>query len=225
MALKRITRKVNMTWKKIIVGITGLSLAVFLNINCASTSVVKSEPEASGEPVSGEAASHIEPAPVAMKPYHRAMGEEMRRSFRRADEIIMAFYTGTRMDKPEGKTYYFDKFFKFNQETYTWGPVTNILLPVIFRELKPQIIYQHEFKSLSKNDRIGICWDYYDEKRFVYLIEGEYSILFLNQELDEETYTNHRILIDIYPVTKYCNAKTVFDLMVRQELTSFPGRR
>ena len=225
MALKRITRKVNMTWKKIIVGITGLSLAVFLNINCASTSVVKSEPEASGEPVSGEAAFHIEPAPVAMKPYHRAMGEEMRRSFRRADEIIMAFYTGTRMDKPEGKTYYFDKFLKFNQETYTWGPVTNILLPVIFRELKPQIIYQHEFKSLSKNDRIGICWDSYDETRFVYLIEGEYSLLFLNQELDEKTYINHRILIDIYPVTKYCNTKTVFDLMVCQATTSFPGRR
>ncbi len=214
-----------MAWKKIIVGITGLSLAVFLNTNCASTSAVKSEPEASDEPVIGEAASYIEPAPVAMKPYHRAMGEEMRRSFRRADEIIMAFYTGTRMDKPEGKTYYFDKFFKFNQETYTWGPVTNILLPVIFRELKPQIIYQHDFKSLSKNDRIGICWDSYDETRFVYLIEGEYSILFLDQELDEKTYINHRILIDIYPVTKYCNTKTVFDLMIRQATTSFPGRR
>jgi len=214
-----------MTWKKIIVGITGLSLAVFLNINCASTAEVKSEPEPSDEPESIEAASNIEPAPIAMKPYHRAMGEEMRRSFRRADEIIMAFYTGNWMDKPEGKTYYFDKFFKFNQETYTWGPVTNVLLPVIFRELKPQIIYQHEFKSLSKNDRIGICWDSYDETRFVYLIEGEYSILFLNQELDEKTYTNHRILIDIYPVTKYCNAKTVFDLMVRQATTFFPGRR
>ena len=214
-----------MSWKKIIVGVTGLIIAVFLNINCSSTPVVKSEPEPSDEPESIEAASNIEPAPVAMKPYHRAMGEEMRRSFRRADEIIMAFYTGTRMDKPEGKTYYFDKFFKFNQETYTWGPVTNILLPVIFRELKPQIIYQHEFKSLSKNDRIGICWDSYDETRFVYLIEGEYSILFLNQELDEKTYTNHRILIDIYPVTKYCNTKTVFDLMIRQATTSFPGRR
>ena len=160
-----------------------------------------------------------------MKPYHRAMGEEMRRSFRRADEIILAFYTGTCMDKPEGKTFYFDKFFKFNQETHTWGHVTNVLLPVISRELKPEIIYRHDFKSLSKNDRIGICWDYYDETRFVYLIEGEYSLLFLNQELDEKTYTNHRILIDIYPVTKYCNAKKVFELMVRQATTSFPGRR
>lgn len=214
-----------MTWKKIIAGVTGLSLAVFLNINCASTSAVKSEPEPSDEPVSGETASYIEPAPVAMKPYHHAMGEEMRRSFHRADEIIMAFYTGNRMDKPEGKTYYFDKFYKFNQETHTWGPVTNVLLPVIFRELKPQIIHRHDFKSLSKNDRIGICWDYYDERRFVYLIEGEYSILFLNQELDEETYTNNRILIDIYPVTKYCNTKTVFESMVHQATTSFPGRR
>jgi hypothetical protein len=214
-----------MTWKKIIAGVTGLSLAVFLNINCASTSAVKSEPEASDEPLSIEAASYIEPAPVAMKPYHRAMGEEMRRSFRRADEIIMAVYTGNLMDKPEGKTFYFDKFFKFNRETYTWGPVTNVLLPVIFRELKPQIIHRPDFKSLSKNDRIGICWDYYDETRFVYLIEGEYSLLFLNQELDEKTYTNHRILIDIYPVTKYCNAKTVFESMVRQATTSFHGRR
>jgi hypothetical protein len=225
MALKRMTTEANMTWKKIIAGVTGLSLAVLFNLNCASTSVVKSEPEPSDEPVIGEAASHIEPAPVAMKPYHRAMGEEMRRSFRRADEIILAFYTGTRMDKPEGKTFYFDKIFKFNQETHTWGSVTNVLLPVIFRELKPEIIYRYDFKSLSKNDRIGICWDYYDETRFVYLIEGEYSLLFLCQEFDEKTYINHRILIDIYPVTKYCNAKKVFELMVRQVTTSFPGRR
>jgi len=225
MALKGITTEVGMTWKKIIVGLTGLSLAVLFNINCASTPAVKSEPEASDELLSAEAASHIEPAPVAMKPYHSAMGEEMRKSFHRADEIIMALYTGNYMDKPEGKTYYFDKFFKFNQETFTWGPLTNVLLPVIFRKLKPEIITHNDFNYLSKNDQIGICWDYYDKKRFLYLIEGEYSLLFIKQELDEKTYTNHRILIDIYPVTKYCNAKTVFESIVRKVTTSFPCRR
>lgn len=204
-----------MTCKKIIIGISGLSLAIYFNINCVQPSKVKSEPEAIDKPVEVATAADIEPEPVVMKPYHHAMGEKMKRSLHRADEIILAVYSGNYIDKPEGKTYYFDKFFKFSRETFSWGPVTNVLLPVIFRKIKPEIITRNDFKYLSKNDQIGICWDYYDEKRFVYLIEGEYSLLFLNKELNEKTYINHRILIDIYPVTKYCNTKTVFESIIR----------
>jgi len=186
-----------------------VGLATLLSMNCASTSYVRTEPEAD---IKTEI--HAEPK-IMMKPYHRSMSEEMKISFERADEIIIGVYTGAHMDKQNGETFYFDNFMRFNKKTLRWGPVENTLLPVLSFEFKPKIITREEFKYLSELDKVGICWDYLEKKRYVYLVEGKHSLVFIEQIVDEENNSSYRNLLDTYPVTKDCNAKVVFDLMVR----------
>jgi len=186
-----------------------VGLATLLSMNCASTPDVRTEPEAD---IKTEI--HVEPK-IMMKPYHRSMSEEMKISFERADEIIIGVYTGTHMDKQNGKTFYFDNFMRFNKKTLIWGSIENALLPVLSHEFKPKIITREDFKYLSELDKVGICWDYLEQKRFVYLVEGIPSLVFIEQIVDEENNSSYRNLLDTYPVTKDCNAKVVFDLMVR----------
>ncbi len=104
---------------------------------------------------------------------------------------------------------------RFNKKILRWGPVENVLLPVLSSELKPKIITREEYKYLNNLDKVEICWDYLEQKRYVYLVEGNRSLVFIEQIVDEEKNSSYRKLLDTYPVTKDCNAKVVFDLMVR----------
>jgi hypothetical protein len=153
---------------------------------------------------------------ISLEPYHRSMREGMRRSFDQADEIIIGVTTGTYTDGPEGRVTYFDQFRVFNKDTWTWGPETNALLPILFQEIRPEIITAREFKSLSALDRTGICWDDYEGPRVVFLVEGIPTLLFLKLSFDEAENSSRRTLIDTYPVTNECRAKDIFDLMLRE---------
>ena len=188
-----------------------VGLVTLLSMNCASTPDARTESEADIK-----TKIHAEPK-IMMKPYHHSMSEEMKISFERAGEIIIGVYTGAHMDKQKGKIFYFENFRRFNKKTLRWGPVENVLLPVLSFELKPKIITREEFKYLSNLDKVGICWDYIEQKRYVYLVEGKPSLVFFEQIVDEENNSSYRNLLDTYPVTKDCNAKVVFDLMVRDK--------
>ena len=179
--------------------------AALFSLNCASTTGARAE---SGADIHGE-------PKIMMKPYHHSMSEEMKISFERADEIIIGVFTGVRTDKQKGRIFYFDDFMRFNKNTMKWGPVENVLLPILSSQFKPKIIAGEEFKHLNILDKVGICWDYLDQKRYVYLVEGKRSLVFIEQIIDEENHSSYRNLLDTYPVTKECNAKVVFDLMVR----------
>ncbi len=185
-----------------------VGLATLLSMNCASTPDTRTKSEADIK-----AEIHAE-SKIMMKPYHHSMSEEMKISFESADEIIMGVYSGARMDKQNGKIFYFDNFMRFNKTTLRWGPVENVLLPVLSFKFKPKIITREEYKYLNNLDKIGICWDYLEQKRYVYLVEGKRSLVFIEQIVDKEKNSSYRKLLDTYPVTKECNAKIVFDLMV-----------
>ncbi|MFZ2053466.1 MAG: hypothetical protein WAU81_04640 [Candidatus Aminicenantales bacterium] len=186
-----------------------LAWAALIGVSCTPrVSEVRVEPE--NEIV-------VPAAPrISLKPHHRSMREGMRRSFDRADEIIIGIYTGSYTDGPEDRAYYFDQFRVFNKDTWTWGPEMNALLPVLFQDIKPEIITAQEFKSLSVLDKAGICWDDYEGPRVVFLVEGIPTLVFLKQTFDEVEKASRRILVDTYPVTKECRAKDVFDLMLRE---------
>jgi hypothetical protein len=187
--------------------------AALISASCTSRSpAVRTEPEPGGKIV-----VPAEPK-IAMKPYHRSMRDEMQKSFERADEIILGIYTGSFADGPEGRLFYFDRFRTFDKAIWTWGPEMNVLLPVLFQEVRPEIITSREFKSLSGLDKVGICWDDYEGPRVIYLVEGIRAVVFLRQIFDEASNTSRRILIDTYPVTKECRAKDVFDLMLRERV-------
>ncbi len=144
------------------------------------------------------------------------MRNEMLKSFESADEIILGIYTGTFGDGDQGRLFYFDQFRTFDKATWAWGPEMNVLLPVLFQEVRPEIITSREFKSLSDLDKTGICWDDYEGPRVIYLVEGIPALLFLRQTFDDASRNLRRILIDTYPVTGECRAKDVFDLMLRE---------
>jgi hypothetical protein len=164
-----------------------------------------------------EPAIAIPAAPrISLKSHHRSMREGMRRSFDRADEIIIGVYTGTYSDDQESRAYYFDQYRIFNKSTWTWGLEMSALLPVLFGEVKPELISGLEFESLSPLDKTGICWDDYEGPRVIFLVEGIPALLFLRQSYDETANISRRVLIDTYPVTKECRAKDVFDLMLRE---------
>ncbi len=186
-----------------------LGFTVLISLSCASrTPGVRSEPESK---IVVPAA-----AKIALKPYQQSMIAGMQESFDRADEIILGVYTGTYGDGDEGRQYYFDRFRTFDRSTWTWGPEMNALLPVLFQEVKPEIITGSEYKSLSDLDKVGICWDDYEGPRIIFLVEGIPALLFLKQTFDEADNASRRVLIDTYPVTKECRAKDVFDLMLRE---------
>jgi hypothetical protein len=185
-----------------VLGWAALTLA-----NCASR-----PPEVKPEP---ESKVTVPAAPkISLRPYHRSMGDEMMKSFEKANEIVVGVYTGTYGDGRQGRAYYFDQCRVFQKDTWTWSPEMSALLPVLFQEVKPEIISSPELKSLSDLDRTGICWDDYEGPRVVYLVEGIPNLIFLRQFLDESDATSHRILIDCYPLTKECRARDVFDLML-----------
>lgn len=186
-----------------------VGLALLISMTCAPTPEVKKEPVPDTEP-----GVPVEPGFI-MKQYHHSMLEEMQKSYERADEIIMGVYTGSYTDEQQVRRFYFENFRRFDRYTLTWSPVENILLPISFQGVKPELISQQEFKNLSELDRAGICWDYYDQTRYLYLVESEQTLVFLEQSVDETHNTSYRILIDTYPSTKNCNAKAVFDLMVK----------
>jgi len=183
--------------------------AAFSGTGCASR-----VPEVMTEP---ESEIVIPAAPrISLKAHHRSMQDGMRQSFAQADEIIIGIYTGSYTDGPEGRAYYFDQFRIFDKSTWTWGPETNALLPVLFQDVRPEVITAQEFKSLSALDRTGICWDDYEGPRVVFLVEGIPTLVFLKQTFDEVEKASRRILFDTYPLTKECRAKDVFDLMLRE---------
>lgn len=185
-----------------------LAWAALIGVSCTSrVSEVRVEPE--NEIV-------VPAAPrISLKPYHRSMLDGMQQSFDKADELIIGIYAGSYTDGPEGRAYYFDQFRIFNKDTWTWGPEMNALLPILFQDIKPEIISNREFKSLSDLDKTGICWDDYEGPRVVFLVEGIPTLVFLKQIFDEVENASRRILIDTYPLTKECRAKDVFDLMLR----------
>lgn len=186
-------------------------LTVICAVNCASTP--KPPPELKPE---AEPAPPPPPPKFLMEPYHSAMQDEMERSFERADEILIAVFSGSHEGQQGGLTYYFEDFSSFDKTTLNWGPVMNVLVQVSPAAFKPEIITAPEFKNLSDLDLVGICWDSYEQIRDWYLVEGEKILIFLEQGYDEINDRSFRNLIDSYPVTKECNAKAVFDLMVRE---------
>ena len=142
-----------------------VAAAAFM-VSCAAGPAVQPEPE-------------VKPAPPPPPPkfdimdFQRQMGAEMRKSYQEADEIILGTYTGGHMDEVFGVTYYFDDFISFDKTTLSWGLPMQVIVQVLPHELKPELITRQEFKSLSELDKVGICWDDYEQERYYYLIEGE----------------------------------------------------
>lgn len=193
------------------------AILVFLSFHCASHPEPPPEREVKVKPTPPPPPPKFTP-----KPYHNAMSEEMRESYQRADEIVIGVYSGTHEDEIYGLAYFFEDFISFDKETLSWGQVMNVIFQVLPHKLEPEIISRGEYQNLSDLDRVGICWDSYEQVRDVYLIEGEKMLIFLEQEYDEANNRSTRHLIDTYPVTKECNAKAVFDAMVRELYLGYP---
>ncbi len=100
----------------------------------------------------------------------------------------------------------------------SWGKEMKVIVQVHEDELKPEIIKKNEFYRLSDLDKVGICWDSYEQSRNVYLIEGQKILIFLQTGYDESLNRSYRNLIDAYPITPVCRADDVFDLMIRDFL-------
>ena len=90
-----------------------------------------------------------------------------------------------------------------------------VIVQVQAGEIKPEIIKKNEYFRLSDLDKVGICWDSYEQTRYVYLVEGQKMLIFLQTGYDEARNRSYRNLIDAYPVTPVCRADEVFDLMIR----------
>ncbi len=197
------------TWKKIAWYVCFTALAAALMTSCAPRPEVLPEPEP--EPVKPPPL----PSGFVMKPFHRSMKEEMRKSYDRANEIITGVFSGTHQDKKGGLIYYFSDFSRFDKETLSWGPSQNVIMQVLPDKLKPEIIRRNEFKTLIDLDKTGICWDFYQGNRNVFLVEGKMNLIFLEMGLDEATGNSYRNLLDAYPVTDECRARDVFNLMIQ----------
>ena len=172
------------------------------------------------QPKPGEVPSP--PPGFVMKSFHQSMKEEMRRSYVRANEIIIGVFTGAHKDKKNGIIYYFSEFSMFDKETLAWGSPQSVIMQVQQDELKPEIILRNEFKRLVDLDKTGICWDYYEGSRSVFLVEGKMNLIFLEMRFDETSSTSYRHLIDAYPVTDECRARDVFDLMIQDLILFIP---
>ena len=197
-------------WKRVVLIGCVSFLAALVIVSCAPVPDILSEPEPETKPTP--------PPPTeafSMKPYHEAMNAEMRISFERADEIILGVYSGSHNDEQFGLILYFDDFKNFDKTNMSWGPEMKVIVQVQADELKPEIIKSREFKQLSDLDKVGICWDSYEQTRYVYLVEGQKMLIFLQTGYDEANNRSYRNLIDAYPVTPVCRADDVFDLMIR----------
>lgn len=153
------------------------------------------------------------------------MQEEMVRSYGRADEILVGVFAGIHEDTNNQTSYYFEDFSSFNKETLTWSSRVEVIVEVRASFLKPEIIRRAEFKRLIPLDRVGICWDFYQGKRSVFLVEGQRNLVFLEAGLDETENSAYRELVDAYPVTQECRAVDVFNLMIRDIAVTLPPQR
>ncbi len=151
-----------------------------------------------------------------MKPFQVLMHDEMRKSYDQADEIMIGVFAGTYEDDHHGSVYYFEDFNLFKKETFSWGPAMKVIVEVRSEKFKPEIIRQGEFRNLIALDRVGICWDDYEGRRSVFLVEGQANLVFLKTGLDLAQNKSYRILLDAYPATKECRAVDVFHLMIRR---------
>lgn len=185
-----------------------LLLAAALTVSCARA------PEIKPEPAAGPALPAVPPGFV-MKSFQVLMSEEMRKSYEQSDEIMTGIFAGSFVDEQNHLVYYFGDFSLFDKETLSWSPPLDVIVEAQPGPFKPEIIGQQEFKKLIALDRVGICWDFYEEKRTVYLVEGQKNLLFLKLGLDEANNTSFRRLVDAYPVTRDCRAVDVFNLMIR----------
>lgn len=182
--------------------------------SCAPRPEVVSEPET--EPVEAPP-----PTGFVMKPFHRSMKQQMRKSYYLANEIIVGIFTGTFQDENKGFIYYFSDFSRFDKETLSWGSSQNVIMQVQPDEFKPEIIRRNEFKTLIDLDKTGICWDYYQGDRNIFLVEGRKNLIFLETGFDEATNDSYRNLLDAYPVTDECRARDVFNLMIQDLFYSY----
>ncbi len=196
--------------------LTALTL-VFMT-GCVPSPEVVPEPEP--EPVKAPPPS----SGFVMKSYHHSMKEEMRKSYDRANEIIVGVFTGPHTDKKGSLIFYFSDFSRFDKDTLSWGSAQNVIMNVQPDELRPEIIRRNEFKKLIDLDKTGICWDFYQGDRNVFLVEGQMNLIFLEVGFDEAVGDSYRILLDAYPATDECRAKDVFDLMI-QDLVSKTASR
>jgi hypothetical protein len=203
----------NGTLKKITKYVCLAVLAAALMTSCTPKPEVLPEPE----PVEPPPA----PSGFVMKSFHRSMKAEMRKSYDRANEIVVGVFTGAHRDKKGGLIFYFSDFSRFDKETLAWGTPQNVIMQVQQDKLKPEIIWRDEFKTLIDLDKTGICWDFYEGSRNVFLVEGRMNLIFLELGFDETSGQSYRNLLDAYPVTDECRAKDVFNLMI-QDLASKP---
>jgi len=192
-----------------------LLLVAGLLMNCGGPGEVISRPEPPAEPT--------EPA-FMLKPFHYSMMDRMQQAFEEADEIILGVYTGMTKDKIKGPTYFFDGFRSFDKESQTWGPQQDVLLTINLLGLKPEIIKKGEYRNMPHVDRIGICWDVLDGKRYFYLVEGQNNLIFVKHELDENGQELFRFLVDTYPSIKECSSKDLFDLMLKERSAPTPHK-
>lgn len=207
--------EVNVMLKKIMEYACISILTVMLAASCAPRPRVEPEPE----PEIGPSPPPY-PSGFVMKPFHRSMSEEMRKSYDLADEIIIGVLTGIPHDKEDGLVYYFSDFSSFDKETLSWGSPQNVIMQVRLDKFKPEIIRRNEFKRLIDLDKTGICWDYYQGNRSIYLVEGKKNLIFLELIFDEASSASFRNLLDAYPVTDRCRARDVFNLMIRDLVSS-----
>ncbi len=196
--------------KNIFIGCVIFLTAIIL-VSCTSTPDIMPEPESKLKPETKPTTFSA----FAMKPHHEAMNEEMRISFERADEVIIGVYSGSHDDDQLGLIHYFDDFKSFDKTSMSWGEEMKVIVQVQADELKPEIIKKNEFYRLSDLDKVGICWDSYEQTRCVYLVEGQKMLIFLQTGYDESLNRSYRKLIDAYPITRVCRADDVFDLMIR----------
>ncbi|MBM3285712.1 MAG: hypothetical protein FJY81_07540 [Candidatus Aminicenantes bacterium] len=192
-------------------------LAIALVLSCARAPEVQPEPAAmpSLPPV---------PPGFVMKSFQVSMHEEMRKSYGQADEIMTGVFAGTYEDEHKGLVYYFGDFSLFDKQTVSWGPAMDVIVEVRPDTFKPEIIRRQEFIKLIALDRVGICWDFYDGRRSVFLVEGQKNLVFLKVGLAEATNDSLRNLLDAYPVTRECRAVDVFNLMIRRLAEEAKGR-
>jgi hypothetical protein len=152
------------------------------------------------------------------------MKEEMRKSYDRANEIIVGVFTSTHEDENNGLTYYFSDFSRFDKVTLSWESPQNVIMQVQPDDFRHEIIWREEFPDLIDMDKIGICWDVYQGKRSIFLVEGKMNLIFLELGYDEASGKSYRNLLDAYPVTDECRARDVFNLMIKDLAPSIQVR-
>ncbi|MBS3819434.1 hypothetical protein KGY73_08025 [bacterium] len=201
-------------WKKILILGCTLGLLLIFLISCQPSPEVKPEPE----PEPPEPTPPPAPKGLTLKSYHRSMSQQMEESYQKADEIMVGIFEASHRDPERGLIYYFKDVIPFNKETLSWESPISAVVQVRPGECKPEIIKRRGFKNLIDLDKVGICWDFYEGKRDIYMVGGKKNLIFVNQVIDETQIKSYRTLIDTYPVTEKCQAKAVFDWMIRNNL-------